>query len=301
MVTNKKYGWPKGPTQWIVNRTLYISIPFTWDLPLIKRRICQRSFFWDRVVVGGPAVSLMSDHFRELHFVSVGPWSMPGALQRAHPLATKTTRGCIRSCKFCAVPKIEAPYFKTGFQELDDWPDLPILIDNNLLAASRKHFDRVIDRLKRHKTPIDSNGTTADFNQGLDARLLTKYHAGRIAEIRKPLVRLALDSQGYSKSWAIAFKKLRAAGLPKRAIRSYALIGFDSGPAEAWERCQWIESHGIKALPAWFHPLDAMEHNGVTEDQVKLGWSDLERKRIMQWYYQRNEQKYGKSEHKGGK
>jgi len=86
-------------------------------------------------------------------------------------------------------------------------------------------------------------------------------------------------------------------GIAKTNIRSYALIGFDSGPDEAWERCQWVESHKIKVLPMWFHPLDALKQHQVTEDQKKLGWNDLERKRIMQWHYQHNE-KYGRSKHR---
>lgn len=280
--------WPKKPTQWIKDKVLYISIPFTWNLPEVKAMVSQRSFFWDRVVVGGPAVALMSGYFNNIEYVSVGPWHMSGVLERVNPMATKTTMGCIRRCEFCAVPETESPYFKNGFKELDGWPDLPILTDNNLLAASQKHFDKVIDRLVAWGW--------ADFNQGIDARLLTSYHAKRFAEIKKPMIRLAVDSSKQKCRWSNAFVKLRKAGIAKTNIRSYALIGYDSGPAEAWKRCQWVESHGIKVLPMWFHPLDAMERNKVYEFQEDLGWSDLERKRIMQWHYQHNE-KYGRSEH----
>lgn len=279
--------WPKKSTQWIEDRILYISIPFTWNLQSVKNQVSQKSFFWDKVIVGGPAVSLMPDFFNDIECVSVGPWHMPGVLQRVNPLATKTTMGCIRKCKFCAVSKIESPYFKNGFKELDDWPDLPVLIDNNLFAASKKHFNKVIDRLKKHKAPIDKQGNTVDFNQGVDARLLKKYHADRIAEIKKPIIRLSLDSMDYIDQWNLAFEKLRKAGLPKRSIRSYVLIGFNSGIDDAWGRCEYVNSFGIKALPMWYHALDALENNIVTEDQEKLGWTDEERKLIMQYYYQR--------------
>lgn len=279
--------WPKKSTQWIENRTLYISIPFTWNLPIVKAELSQGSLFWDKVVVGGPAISLMPHFFNDLERISIGSWHLPKVLQRVNPLATKTTMGCVRRCQFCAVPKIESPYFKSGFKELDDWPDLPILVDNNLLAASKKHFNRVIDRLKMHKLPLDSNGSTADFNQGLDARLLTKHHAERIAEIKRPLVRLAFDSWGSTDKWISAFEILRKAGLPKRSIRSYVLIGFGSGIKDAWERCEYVNSFGIKALPMWFHELDALKRNIVTEDQNNLGWTDVDRKLIMQYYYQR--------------
>lgn len=89
--------------------------------------------------------------------------------------------------------------------------------------------------------------------------------------------------------WEQAFDRLRSAGVTKKSIRSYALIAFDSDPAEAWERCKWIEAHGIKPLPMWFHRLDALAHNVVTPEQTALGWTDYERRRIMQWFYQHKE------------
>jgi len=236
--------------------------------------LMQRSLFWNHAVVGGPAIGLMPD-FIDLDWVSIEQ-SFQGALQKVNPMATKTTIGCIRKCKFCAVPQIEG-----GFRELEDWDDKPILIDNNLLAASQKHFDKVIDRLIRWKW--------ADFNQGLDSRLLTDYHAERLKQIKKPMIRLALDDISYQDQWSTAFEKLRRAGIAKTNIRSYALLGFRTGPDEGWKRCEWIESHGIKVLPAWFHELDALRQSEVTEHQKELGWTDTERKRIMQWHYKHKE------------
>jgi len=289
--------WPKKHTQWIKNRTLYISIPFTWNLPEVRSEILQCSIFWDRVIIGGPAVSLIPEYFNDLDFVLIGPPSYPGVLQRVNPMATKTTMGCIRKCKFCAVPKIESVYFKNGFKQLDDWPDLPIICDNNLLAASKKHFDRVINRLLKHNIPLyKEKGHTVDFNQGLDSRLLSDHHAKRFTELKKPMIRLALDNISYKKQWLSALNKLIRAGVAKTNIRSYALIGFDSDPQEGWKRCEWIESNGIKVLPQWFHKLDALKKNIVTKEQVELGWTDNERKRLMQWYFQHNERKYGRSE-----
>lgn len=264
--------WPKTYTAWTEGRILYLSIPFTWSLPLIKEELLQKSLFWDRVVVGGPAVQLIPDFFSGSPYVTVGS-HMPGVLQKVNPMATRTTVGCVNKCAFCGVPKIEGV-----FTELPDWPDLPIICDNNLLAASVEHFDRVIDRLIVHGW--------VDFNQGLDARLLTEHHAGRIAEITRPMIRLALDSMAMADEWVCAFKRLRSAGIPLKSIRSYALIGFDTGPDEAWERCRFIESHGIKVLPMWFHRLDALLKNTVTARQVELGWSYYEYRRIMQWFYQ---------------
>lgn len=269
--------WPRDITSWIKNRTLHISVPFTWLLTDAANLARQQSMLWDDVLIGGPAVDLQLHRFDSQPWVKIGH-DCEGVLQRVNWQATKSTTGCPNSCPFCAVPKIEG-----AFQELDDWPDLPVYIDNNLLAASQQHLDRVFDRLERWGW--------ADFNQGLDARKLNDYHAERINRIKKPMVRLALDNMGYQKYWSRAFDTLRRHGIAKHKIRAYALIGFNTGPDEAWNRCQWIENHGVKPLPMWFHELDAREPNIVTDKQRELGWNDFERRRIMRWYYQHRETK----------
>lgn len=59
---------------------------------------------------------------------------------------------------------------------------------------------------------------------------------------------------------------------------------------EAWKRCEYIDTEKkIVVLPMWYHRLDAMEHNIVTEGQKALGWNDFERRKIMQWYYHHKE------------
>lgn len=265
--------WIKEPIYWIEHKILHVSVPFTWKLPEVRSRLLQKSFLWDQAFVGGSAVCLMPEYFKDLKYVTIG-WSYPGALQKFNPQATRTTKGCPRSCKFCGVKKINGG---RPFQELHDWPDLPVIIDDNLFAASQKHFNKVIDRLIKWEW--------ADFNQGVDARLLTQYHAERIVQIKKPMVRLALDSMNYADEWENAFTLLRQAGIAKKKIRSYALIGFDSDPAEAWQRCQWIESHGIDVLPMWFHPLNIFAKNSVTPRQHFLGWDRIERRKLFEWYY----------------
>ena len=271
-----KVPWPKGPTGWIDAGTLYVSIPFTWNLPDVRTDLLAGSFFWDKAVVGGPAVRLMPDYLGDLPSLSsrftIGG-DMPGVLQRVNPQATRTTVGCPNRCDFCGVSRIEPE-----FRELADWPDLPIIADNNLLAASMAHFERVIERLVRH--------AWADFNQGLDPRLLTPEHARLLAEIRDPMIRLALDDMQDAPVWEQAFDFLRDAGIPKRNIRSYCLVGFRDTPKEAWARCRWVESHGVKPLPMWYHRMVDLKHNTVNDYQAALGWTDAERRRLMGWFYQ---------------
>jgi len=262
-----KIEWPKKITEWSEGDSGYLSIPFTWLLPAAQERIDQRDMFVKRWVVGGPAVRLMPDYLKRCR---IGEDS-PGVLQRVNPAATRTTLGCPNRCGFCGVSRIEG-----GFRELSDWPTGNILCDNNILAASREHLVKVGAMLRDYEW--------CDFNQGLDAGLLDEWRAMWLAGLPKPIVRLACDSDSSRKDWQKAFSLLRAVGVPKSRIRTYVLIGWRGTPEQDWDRCDWIEGHGVKALPMWFHKLDALKYGVVTKEQESRGWTKELQRQIMRWY-----------------
>jgi hypothetical protein len=264
--------------------SLYIS-GLTWHLPMaLKYANAMRH---RRVRIGGPAVELaktkLPGFFLGCHAELGGDY--PGMLQRFNPLATRTSVGCIRKCGFCSVPLVEGQRTLEEFGKrqvaLPDWPDLPVIADNNLLASGIAHFDKVCDRLEKHDW--------CDFNQGTDARIINQHHAERFARLKNPMIRLALDSMSYVDAWDRAVDHLFKAGVKKRSIRTYALIAWKTSPDESWKVCEYIEKRGIKPLPMWFHDLDALERNIVTERQAQLGWNDYERRRLMQWFYKHKE------------
>ncbi len=261
--------WPKDITEWYDGTTGYMSIPFTWLLHKAKGVIRQRRFFVKKWVVGGPAVKLLPAYLR--NYAEYGP-DDPNVLQRVNPDATRTTVSCPRGCEFCGVQRICGP-----FRVLDDWPDRPIVCDDNLLAAPEEHKRMVIERLR--------SWPECDFNQGIDCRLLDKKTATLLATLKKPIIRLALDSDEERTPWSDAVERLRSAGVSKSRIRSYVLCGFTGGPAEDKERCLFAESFGVKPLPMWFHRLDAMEHNEVTAEQRAMGWTPRNRRQLFCWFY----------------
>jgi hypothetical protein len=269
-----RQNWPKKPFSWSIGGILYVSVPFTWNLPELREALRQRSFLWDKCVIGGPATKVMPDFFSDMNHVVVKK-NQNGILQKINPYATRTTFGCPHSCGFCAVNLIEGE-----FRELQDWPDLPIITDSNILACSINHFDRVMNRLEKH--------TGVDFNQGLDIRFLNKYHAERLARLDNPIIRLSLDSDVLTDLFSEKIELLLTTGIRKKQIRAFALIGFDSGPLECWERCDRLVRLGLWTYPMWYHALDCLEWNSVSEEQKKLGWTDKERRRIMDWYYNRS-------------
>lgn len=195
-----------------------------------------------------------------------GDWE--GALQKHNPLATRTTLGCTRRCPWCSAWRIEG-----DFEELDDWEPAPLVIDNNVLASSCKHFDTVVDRLK-------SVGSV-DFNQGLDARLLTKYHADRLAELDLAYIRLAWDIVSVEHEFRNAYHLLRAAGIPKKLFRIYVLIGTPTDtPAEARYRLDTLARLKIRPYVCRFQPLDALEKH----QYVAPAWTHEQLQKYVQYW-----------------
>ena len=248
---------------WRCGDRWYVSVPFTWQLG--KAELAARAARQENkaltIVAGGPAVKLAGAPWAD-----ETPDSCPFDVLAMHnPCATFTTRGCPNRCPWCAVPRIEG-----DFQELPIWKPAPIICDNNLLAASRAHFSRVIDSLK----PFPAS----DFNQGLDARFFTPWHAEQIRTLRNPKVRFAFDRLQDETALVDAVARCRANRLLDLGV--YVLVGFHDTPEDALYRLRFVQELGIRPTPMRFQPLDALEKNAY----VAPGWTDQELHRMVRYF-----------------
>lgn len=122
---------------------------------------------------------------------------------------TYMTRGCGMKCEFCAVQTLEPEYdpyisIRETIRKVDEQfgpkKDL-LLMDNNVLISPR--FDEIIDEIKElgfAKGATYLNPKTGkrvqrfvDFNQGLDAFLLSPQKAVRLGELAIRPARIAFD------------------------------------------------------------------------------------------------------------
>lgn len=254
--------WSKSLVEWTENGKAYLSVVFTWDLPrAFQRAVWLREQGYD-VIAGGPAVKLVPDYLADV--AEIGG-DMDGVLTRHNPDATFTSRGCIRKCAFCAVPKIEG-----DLVELDDWEPKRIVCDNNLLACSWSHFVGVIDALK----PLRG----IDF-QGIDARLITISHAYALSGLDLSVIRVAWDHID-AEPWQ-GIECLIREGIPKRKIRIYVLMGFNDSPEDAEQRLRTVRDRGFLPCPQRYNPLDAL----ARDTYVGPNWTDSELTRFMRYWY----------------
>lgn len=253
-----------GLAHWAIGNRACVSVVFSWLIDqAFQIAIWYRSQGYV-VLSGGPAVSHNNSIMSKVSDTSL---DFPDAIAQHNPNAAFTSRGCIRKCKFCIVPKIEGE-----LKELDNYPIRPIVCDNNFLACSKQHFDTVIDKLKPLKD--------VDFNQGLDARLITKYQANRLAELDLKVVRLAWDYVGMESIVMDALNILVDAGFSGRMIRCYVLIGYNDTPEDALYRLDKIQSMGFSPNPMRYQPIDTKKKNSF----VGQGWTDAELKRYMRYW-----------------
>jgi hypothetical protein len=162
-----------------------------------------------------------------------------------------THRGCVRTCSFCAVPRLEGKPFQArqtkSIRHLVHPEHTRVIFwDNNILGES--HWPDVIAEVKEL-------GLEADFNQGLDARYLTEKVAEALRGLRMPAIRVAYDYPGMGKAVKRAIDNLAAVGFRKRHIFSYVLFNYEDTPEDLFSRVRDLLDWGITAYPMRYQPL----------------------------------------------
>ena len=155
-----------------------------------------------------------------------------------------TTRGCIRNCSFCIVPKKEGKLkFIQPIEKVHKPKHKAIkLLDNNVLA-SPENFKKICNYCHDNKIKID-------FSQGLDARLLTDELASYLAKV-KPMhcFDFAFDSLDYTKDVINTVELLKKHGInPRSKVMFYVYVSKDmdgpTGVKSALIRCDILRNLG---------------------------------------------------------
>lgn len=158
------------------------------------------------------------------------------------------TRGCIRKCPWCFVPRkegdIRAHADVTEFLRHKD----VVLLDNNVLAHPHglAQIEKIIDI-----------GVRVDFNQGLDARLIDNSVARLFGKLKwMSALRLACDSQAMIEPIRRAVELLRWNNVTPSQYFCYCLV---ADVEEALERVRFLK--GIYVYP-FCQPF--MDEKGTT-------------------------------------
>ncbi len=165
------------------------------------------------------------------------------------------TRGCIRTCPWCIVPTKEGLVRPDrDIESILQGRNKVILMDNNVLASDFgvSQLEKIID-LK----------CKADFNQGLDCRLVTDEIAQMLSKIKWiRFIRFSCDCKENIPSLVKAVELLNKYGVKNYRIWVYVLV---HNVADANYRCNILKKLGLIPFAQVFR--DYEDQTGPTELQ----------------------------------
>ncbi len=180
------------------------------------------------------------------------------------------SRGCIRKCSFCGVPKLEGDQRDTksitaivrNIEALYGPKKDLILMDNNIVASPR--FHEILAEIRELGFTPGAKLTTGrvpiqrrvDFNQGVDARILCKGpgYMRELASICLKPLRIAFDHLGLKIPYERAVRYAHEFGL--WSMSNYMLYNFHDSPADLFERMRLnVTLNEELGLRIWSFPM----------------------------------------------
>jgi hypothetical protein len=290
---------------------IYISSLFTYELHRTVNTIEYYSHSvnnpTENIIVGGIGATLLPQYIRDRVICRVieGPLDKPNILgPNTPPIASfipdydlinsvnwnyrpedsyfvRVTTGCIRHCSFCAVPVLEPTFgYSSSLSEqvrevCDKFGEKQhlVLLDNNLLAS--EYLERIISDIREVGFPAGAKRRgrkrTVDFNQGIDARLVTPKIAKLLATICLEPIRLAFDFDGMENQYCNAMELLIKSGF--RYFTNYIMFNFNDTPVSLYHRlCINIELSQKYSVQVTSFPMRYIPIQDVDRKHVSKGW-----------------------------
>lgn len=210
---------------------LYGACVFTENKPLADALIAKG------VVVGGSGMGDYVMKLRDDQEHIMPDYSLYGIKDTAYGFLT---RGCPRNCPFCIVADKEGMISRkvANLSEFWDGQKEIQIMDPNILAC-----DQHMELLEQ----LADSGAMVEFNQGLDARKLTRQNIEMLTRIKMKLLHFAWDKPK-DKTIPAALKIFAEHYdiKPKsRKVGVYVLTNYWSTLEEDLERIYWLRNMGF--------------------------------------------------------
>lgn len=196
------------------------------------------------------------------------------------------SRGCVRKCHFCGVPKLEGAQrdaqpltalVKAIDERYGQRRDL-MLMDNNVAASA--NYKNIIAEIRDlgfvPGAKLTRPGKVAvqrrvDFNQGVDARILSKdiMYLQQMATICLKPLRIAFDHIGVRKPYETSIRIAHSVGLNE--LSNYMLYNFHDTPADLYQRMRLNIDLNLElgcrifSFPMRYQPTDMKTRSHIGE------------------------------------
>lgn len=192
----------------------------------------------DEIIRGGTGYDITSKLPDEIDRVQPD-YSIYPSIQKDYAYGF-LTRGCPNKCPWCVVPRKEGkirPYMDVDEIAIEGRRNI-VLMDNNILAAG----DYAISQMEK----IIERGYRVDFNQALDARLVTDEYARLLSKIKwiGNRIRFGCDTHAQIDDCERAMALINSYGF-KGEYFLYTMIGGKTDFKECYSRLHywWVRHH----------------------------------------------------------
>lgn len=258
-----KGAWIKGVASWIEGDVAMISVAFTWRV--LEAKALAEAFRASglRVRVGGPGIFTRG---KLLDGVAEVGGSLPDAIARHNPMATRASYGCPVGCWFCIVPKMDGKEFRL----LPDFPVRPVLCDDNLSALPDDYQDHIVGRYRAEGVPL------LDANSGFEPKTFTEDVFRRWDPVLKGPWRFGYDEKTEGSEVERVFKVLK--DVPARRKQVYTMIGHEPFDV-CMDRIRRVIEWGGEPYAQPFLKLNAL----AKEPAIRHDWTRLKLLRVQRW------------------
>ena len=193
------------------------------------------------------------------------------------------SRGCVRKCHFCGVPKLEGDQKEVppllnlveGVTKRHGQKKDLILMDNNITASAR-YRDIIAEirdlgfeagaTIERRRRSVKRR---VDFNQGVDARILAKtpMYLREMSKICIDPLRIAFDHIGVRKVYETSVRMAANSGI--HSLSNYMLYNFMDTPDDLYARLELNialnEELGVRiwSFPMRYQPVTLKDRSHV--------------------------------------
>lgn len=202
------------------------------------------------------------------------------------------SRGCVRKCHFCGVPKLEGAQRDAqpitavirGVEERFGAKKDLLLMDNNVVASA--NYKNIIAEIRDLGFERDAKlqrpgrapaARRVDFNQGVDARILCKdkMYLREMSTIAIKPLRIAFDHIGARKPYETAIRYAHEFGL--HDLSNYMLYNFHDSPEDLYERMRLnIDLNVELGIRIFSFPMRYQPTDMKTRGHVGEKWSKYE-------------------------
>lgn len=186
-----------------------------------------------------------------------------------------TTKGCVRKCPWCVVPKIEGGIIykrKEGWVNQIGHHKLFSAMDNNILATTPDHLDDVMQEVQKRDKLVE-------FNQAMDCRIFAKKldYAKVFSKYPGHMYNyiFAWDSKAQDKFIEPTVELMKEHNLKsKNGSTWYVLYGFKEKTEDIWNRMKVLSNNNQAFKLMHFIDIETGKYSDRPDqdDQLLKSW-----------------------------